>query len=580
MEFKIKLMVIMLLFALTPMAEAKIYIINTPYSVGSSGNGSGVTYTNGTGLLLNLNTFSIDSSVCTASNGLCGGNPFNQELNTTYQVSFVNVSTNNLKASTSAGIKIISNSGTDAMLIGAGGGAGVTFYNGVTMANYLRVGSSAHGDSMFESKASTNDGSTGIIHGYDNLTNELFTLQSNGYLGLNVIVPRARLDVNGTILADSFNGSWNGSDNYYLKNNPLGYYNVTTLPTYPLGDNTTWNETRANSLYYPKNSNPQGYYNITTLPASGGDNTTWNETRANSLYTSFNYVNSIGNWSLDKSSYVLSSNLQGAIGQNLTYALINTNIGNWSADKSSYATITNVNNAVGQNLTYALINSNIGNASKHVANCGVNTVIQNITATGIQCVSDQTGTGGSNNSFNQTLTDNLYYPINSNPQGFYNISTLPASGSSNSFINYTTVNISTNGTTLKNITQLSFLALANKNYTMNCRLFYSSQNNTNGISIALEDYESTVSSVAYGVDIYGVSATTTNNGNAIAMGTKITSSAVTTINVINNANLQARIVNGESNTLIVPQYSGEVAIPSALNNTVIVKNSYCDITQG
>ena len=31
-----------------------------------------------------------------------------------------------------------------------------------------------------------------------------------------------------------------------------------------------------------------------------------------------------------------------------------------------------------------------------------------------------------NTSFNQTLTDVLYYPRNTNPQGFYNVSTLPA----------------------------------------------------------------------------------------------------------------------------------------------------------
>jgi hypothetical protein len=36
--------------------------------------------------------------------------------------------------------------------------------------------------------------------------------------------------------------------------------------------NSSWNETRANSLYY-SNTNPSGYYNITTLPSSSFNNT-------------------------------------------------------------------------------------------------------------------------------------------------------------------------------------------------------------------------------------------------------------------------------------------------------------------
>ena len=63
------------------------------------------------------------------------------------------------------------------------------------------------------------------------------------------------------------------------------------------------------------------------------------------------------------------------------------------------------------------------------------------------------------------------------------------------------------------------------------------------------------------------------------MGTKITSTAVTAINVVNNAKLYARIVNGGSNTLIVPQYSSEVNIPS-LNNTIITRDSYCNVVNG
>ena len=46
------------------------------------------------------------------------------------------------------------------------------------------------------------------------------------------------------------------------------------------------------------------------------------------------------------------------------------------------------------------------------------------------------GTGG-NTSFNQNLTDTLYYPLNLNPLGYYNSSTLPgipSVGSNNTLI--------------------------------------------------------------------------------------------------------------------------------------------------
>jgi len=49
----------------------------------------------------------------------------------------------------------------------------------------------------------------------------------------------------------------------------------------------------------------------------------------------------LGNWSLDKPSYATIAALAGAVGQNLTYALINTNMGNWSANRGVYLNTTN-----------------------------------------------------------------------------------------------------------------------------------------------------------------------------------------------------------------------------------------------
>jgi len=48
--------------------------------------------------------------------------------------------------------------------------------------------------------------------------------------------------------------------------------------------------------------------------------------------------------------------------------------------------------------------------------------------------------GGGNSSFNQSLTDELYYPLPSNPLGYYNSSTLPSSsavpGGSNTYVQF------------------------------------------------------------------------------------------------------------------------------------------------
>lgn len=68
---------------------------------------------------------------------------------------------------------------------------------------------------------------------------------------------------------------------YLFKNGNVNVpYNVTaskfigdgSLLTGITGGNSSWNETRANSLYY-SNTNPSGYYNVTTLPSSSFNNT-------------------------------------------------------------------------------------------------------------------------------------------------------------------------------------------------------------------------------------------------------------------------------------------------------------------
>ena len=103
----------------------------------------------------------------------------------------------NIKADSSAGLNILNFAGQTVATFGPGSTQAVSFLNGGSFANYLRVGGSAHGDSMFESKASTNDGSTGIFHGYDSDANELFRIQSNGQTAIGTTTNLGMLHVTG-----------------------------------------------------------------------------------------------------------------------------------------------------------------------------------------------------------------------------------------------------------------------------------------------------------------------------------------------------------------------------------------------
>ena len=356
--------------------------------------------------------------------------------------------------------------------------------------------------------------------------------------------------------------------------------------------NTSFNQSLTDTLYYPRNTNPSGFYNITTLPASGGDNTSWNESRANALYTTPSYVagavgqnltyalitTANGNWSRDK----LGQN-NGT--SNLTLAQVVTNIGNWSLDKSSYATLTQLN--AGANLTLAQIATNMGNASKHVATCSAGTVIQNITATGIQCVTDQTG-GAGGNPFNQSLntSDNVIFnTLNTtgNITIFGGAILFGENGSLRAndpvyppFVNRTVSDQTVTGTTLQNITGLTWTALANTNYTLQCVIFFISNTTTNGLSLTLEDWGTAVQQFRASVMINAVSTTTSNGGTFNTTATKITSTAVAAVNTVYSANLNANIIGAAAaNSVITPQFSAEVAG----QNTTIVRDSYCQVTR-
>lgn len=114
----------------------------------------------------------------------------------------------------------------------------------------------------------------------------------------------------------------------------------------PIGGNASWNEAYANGKFY-------------RVSNGSLDNTSWSEGYANGIFyrvSNGTLDNRTFNQTLTDSLYVLKTSLSGAVGQNLTYALITAANGNWSADKASYATnvhVENVNATALKNATVA-----------------------------------------------------------------------------------------------------------------------------------------------------------------------------------------------------------------------------------
>lgn len=417
---------------------------------------------------------------------------------------------------------------------------------------------------------------------------------------------------------------------YYGVGNSAGYVSLPTVVSSiqnatichsdgtncPSGGNSSWNQSgywnNASASFYPLKTNPQGFYNSSTIPA-----------------------------------YVLISSLSGAVGQNLTYALINTNMGNWSADKASYATNVHVANVNATALKNATVASLAGLTVTSDATVEGVLVVYPGTATAaavrvggplttystLQFQSEQNRTRDFIfSSVNNSVASNrMAFRVSGNEagsnsggdlsvlrfddsggfidtvmkidrsDGFVGIGDstpdakldvfgstildgevnstghIRADGNSiplmTAWVNKTIANQTVTGTTLANINDLGWLAEANKNYTFDCSIYYRSNTTTNGISFAIEDTGGTVTRIKMGATIETVSNTTVNSGVALAVGTKVTSTAVQAVNTPYQAFLTGTVINGGSAVTINPQFSAEVA---SLNST-IVQDSWCEV---
>ena len=254
----------------------------------------------------------------------------------------------------------------------------------------------------------------------------------------------------------AYNGTlaYNSSlSNYYPISNPYGYYNSTTLP--PSGGNESWNESYANTLYYPLNSNPNSYTtNVSALAYvnstglikdwnSSGYIKDWNST---GLILNWSNVitgggNSSFNQTLTDSLYYLKTNPSNY--WNSTFALFNKTYADTiylnrtsealytTTFNSTYNVLLNQNCPTGQVVNGTLANGSFkcttvsgGSGSVNGTSINVSSVIIsslincdtiNTTSTGqLICGNDATGNGtGGDSYWDRNTSYNYLFPVTS-----------------------------------------------------------------------------------------------------------------------------------------------------------------------
>jgi len=96
------------------------------------------------------------------------------------------------------------------------------------------------------------------------------------------------MEGNDSVWSSTYNSSYltSESDPYYYSN-PLSYYNTSTLPT--VSGNTSWNETLADTLYYPLSGNPDSFLteesDTLAIGLMEGNDSVWSSTYNESYLT-------------------------------------------------------------------------------------------------------------------------------------------------------------------------------------------------------------------------------------------------------------------------------------------------------
>ena len=183
------------------------------------------------------------------------------------------------------------------------------------------------------------------------------------------------------------------------------YYLNTSGGTY---DNASWTQLLATTLYYPRNTNPQGFYNTSTLPAyPTGDNESWNQTHADTLYADISVTGDNASWNETYASTLYAD--ISVIGDNTSWN--QTHATTLYADISVVDTDTNRSDS-----DIANIIQNTTIAREGTAQCSGTDQIYNVTinASGVTILCSAQGSGGgmtswvvSNGSATYTITDSV-----------------------------------------------------------------------------------------------------------------------------------------------------------------------------
>lgn len=358
------------------------------------------------------------------------------------------------------------------------------------------------------------------------------SLVSAGSLGIgynNLLIPHinkeSQLTSNFLSLTDT-PSSYSGSNGLCVIVNPGETGLTFGSCSAGSGDNATWSEARANTLYTPitwnynqsdgsynasyyLNTNPNGYYNITTLPAQSSvtngtilsisniTNFLYNYNQSATIYyynqsasclalgsyngtiiaeanvtNRFNYSNSLN------TTYVIGMFNWSNTG-NTTFLI---NLFNWSntANTTYIISIFNWSNTINQSI---ITNYTTGALNK-IPSCSAGQVLTNIS--GLSCVADATGSTPNNG-------------ITINSQNISNI---------NRQMVLTKPRITTVNGTGWTVNVFNWSLTKGANYTLNCNLFTSSNVTTTGVQFNLSsnvsfdwlnaDYSQGVSATGFG----------------------------------------------------------------------------------
>jgi len=327
---------------------------------------------------------------------------------------------------------------------------------------------------------------------------------------------------------------------------------------------------------------------IDTRAAAFGDNKTWNESYANTKYLQISdqryndsaAISSIGNWTLDKPGYTLTSGLVSILGNwsldksgyTVTSGLVSI-LGNWSLDKPSYATVAN-------NINTSNIVASVGNWSldkpTYTATSGLVGILGNwsLDKPNYATISGNINTSNIVASVgNWTLDQPSYITAASVDTGYYNKTVSDAKyaiGTAYESTNYTTIDITSSVNTTYNTTAFLFLTLQpSRTYAIECEIINDAAAATTGVQLRINTTGSPTSvttvyqSMGSATAIETFSGTNTASNALLDAGSSNTTYGIGTV--------RSRIVTGASTSLWTIEMKTEVNA----NQARVRAGSYC-----